>query len=402
MTNIVPPGPLAYEGQVVVSYINRTVDPTTSNFQFPIPTIWTNTVALRAFILVSKPQNVANWVLIGGNGGTTPVDSIQVDASTGPGTNPVLPTTLGLITVTGAQTAPGTIANVIRTDSLAANTYTTEIQQTSAVAAKDITKNGVSHFNSSHFSNDQGFISLSGGGQAIDTVTGNSGGQVGPAGTGNINIVGDATTFTLAGNPGTNTLTGNVILPALHSSLVSGSTSIVGKGPNASTNSIFMSNGVSADPDFTTTGVPYAAGISFDAGANILDFYVEGNFIPTLAFGGASVGITYVDQIGRFTLIGDKVFFNMILKISSKGSSTGVATFAGFPYAPDPLEVNISIAYFDSMSLTAGMTSLALQFSGGAFQIFQIGAASTSNAMDTNFTNGSNIKFNGFYSTNDA
>ncbi len=45
-----------------------------------------------------------------------------------------------------------------------------------------------------------------GGTTMIQTVTGNSGGAVGPA-SGNINIVGDGTTATVVGNPGTNTLT---------------------------------------------------------------------------------------------------------------------------------------------------------------------------------------------------
>lgn len=44
----------------------------------------------------------------------------------------------------------------------------------------------------------------------IETITGNSGGAVGPTG-GNINVVGDGTTINIAGNPGTSTLTANVI-----------------------------------------------------------------------------------------------------------------------------------------------------------------------------------------------
>lgn len=97
-------------------------------------------------------------------GGGAAIDQIAVDAFTAPGTNPVLPSGAGQVTVTGAQVAPGVVgANVLRTDSLAANSYTIEIQQTSAVAAKDTTKNGVAHFNSAQFTNDQGFISIVGG-----------------------------------------------------------------------------------------------------------------------------------------------------------------------------------------------------------------------------------------------
>jgi hypothetical protein len=95
---------------------------------------------------------------------------LAIDVSTPPGTNPVVPLA-GVITVTGAQVAAGTTANVIRTDSLAANTMTIEVQRSSAQASTTIGANGVSHFDSSMFSVDaNGFVSLAGGGQAIDSI----------------------------------------------------------------------------------------------------------------------------------------------------------------------------------------------------------------------------------------
>lgn len=98
--------------------------------------------------------------LVGGS--IPPAQKFAVDASTVPGTNPVVPTAGGIVTVTGAQVASGTIGtNVIRTNSVAANAYRTEIQRSTAVAASDITKNGVSHFNSLGFTVDaNAFVSL--------------------------------------------------------------------------------------------------------------------------------------------------------------------------------------------------------------------------------------------------
>ena len=91
------------------------------------------------------------------------VNGITVDASSVPGTQPVVPSGAGLVTVTGGQVATGIIGgNVIRTNSLAANTYTTQIQQTTTSAAKDTTKNGVAHFKSTDFTVDEGFVSLVG------------------------------------------------------------------------------------------------------------------------------------------------------------------------------------------------------------------------------------------------
>jgi hypothetical protein len=86
--------------------------------------------------------------------------SFAVDTDTPPGTNPVVPTAGGLVTITGGQVAAGTTANVIQTDSLAANTYTIQVQRSQAVASSTVGDNGVCHFNSAYFSVDSnGFVS---------------------------------------------------------------------------------------------------------------------------------------------------------------------------------------------------------------------------------------------------
>jgi hypothetical protein len=124
--------------------------------------------------------------------GTGTVESFTVDAFTAPGTNPVTPNGSGIVKVTGGQIAAGTTANVIRTNSLAANTYTIQIQRSQAVAVSTIGDNGVSHFNSSFFTVDaNGFVSLNGSGVG-ETITGNVGGALSPT-LGNWNIYGTST-----------------------------------------------------------------------------------------------------------------------------------------------------------------------------------------------------------------
>ncbi len=101
--------------------------------------------------------------LLGGPGPA--LTKFDVDANTAPGTDPVIPTAGGVVTVTGGQVAAGTVgANVIRTDSLAANTYTIEIQRSTTNATPDSTKNGVSHYNLANFNVDSnGFVTAKGG-----------------------------------------------------------------------------------------------------------------------------------------------------------------------------------------------------------------------------------------------
>lgn len=126
-------------------------------------------IGLAAFDSAGFDVDANGFVTLTGGGGAT--TNIDVDANTAPGTDPVVPNA-GNIIMTGAQVATGVIgANVIRTNSLAANTVTIEIQRSTAVAATDSTKNGVSHFNSSQFAVDaSGFVSLAGGGIAIDSI----------------------------------------------------------------------------------------------------------------------------------------------------------------------------------------------------------------------------------------
>ena len=90
---------------------------------------------------------------------------VDVDTSTPPGSDPVIPTGLGVITVTGGQVEAGTTANVIQTNSLAANTYTIQIQRSTTEAISTVGSNGVCHFNSTDFTVDgNGFVSITGGG----------------------------------------------------------------------------------------------------------------------------------------------------------------------------------------------------------------------------------------------
>jgi hypothetical protein len=56
-------------------------------------------------------------------------------------------------------------------------------------------------------------------------------------------------------------------------------------------------------------------------------------WIPTLSFSGVSTGITYSNQIGRWTIVGNTVFFEGYLSITSKGSATGSVQISGLPFS---------------------------------------------------------------------
>ena len=120
-------------------------------------------------------------------GGSIGIDSIAVQANTAPGTNPVLPTVAGLITINGAAVAAHSVP--LETRSRAANAFNVEVQYAAAVAATDATKSGIAHFDSARFAVDaNGFVTINGAGVA-ETITGDSGGALSPT-LGNWNILG--------------------------------------------------------------------------------------------------------------------------------------------------------------------------------------------------------------------
>lgn len=105
------------------------------------------------------------------NGGGIAATSFNVDANTGPGTDPVVPDANGLVNVTGGTSLAGTTP--VQTNSLAANTYTIQVQISQALAAADATKIGLCNFDSSQFSVDaDGFVTLVGGGFTWNDVSG--------------------------------------------------------------------------------------------------------------------------------------------------------------------------------------------------------------------------------------
>jgi len=79
-------------------------------------------------------------------------------------------------------------------------------------------------------------------------------------------------------------------------------------------------------------GITFPATQSASSNANTLDDYEEGVFTPALQFGGASAGLTYFEQVGLYTKIGNLVTATGKIYIDSAGSSTGDATITGLPF----------------------------------------------------------------------
>jgi hypothetical protein len=101
------------------------------------------------------------------------------------GTNPILPTLGGLVTINGAVAAAGT--HPVRSDGTGANTMALEVQTSQAIAAPDATKIGLSNFSSSFFAVDStGFVTPSPAASFLVYLT-----------TDVLNVTGDGTAYSL-------------------------------------------------------------------------------------------------------------------------------------------------------------------------------------------------------------
>jgi len=127
----------------------------------------------------------------------------------------------------------------------------------------------------------------------------------------------------------------------------------------------------------------------------------SGTFTPVLNFGGATTGITYSVQSGRYSQIGNILHYKINMALSSVGSATGAATITGFPVASANDNINNYQAITDlanvtptgimSIGVTANTTSSSLIYTSVA------GVVTT--ATNTTFTNTTTLVFSGWYFT---
>ena len=150
-------------------------------------------------------------------------------------------------------------------------------------------------------------------------------------------------------------------------------------------------------------------GIDFSVNSNaggmsseLLDSYEEGTFTPTLSFGGGTTGIVYNGSYhsGVYTKIGNRVFYNFFMVLSSKGSSTGNATITGLPFTNITLPSAANLATVGILNqISFADTPQALQENGASVialqEVSNAGAVST--LTNANFENGSQLRISGSF-----
>jgi hypothetical protein len=107
-------------------------------------------------------------------------------------------------------------------------------------------------------------------------------------------------------------------------------------------------------------GITFPATQVASAGANTLDDYEEGTWTPGISFGGASAGVTFNSTTGNYVKIGQLLFVNFRVDMSSKGSSTGAARITGVPFILNGTNTlgamaGISLSDTDNLTFTANL-----------------------------------------------
>ena len=143
------------------------------------------------------------------------------------------------------------------------------------------------------------------------------------------------------------------------------------------------SNALAVTGTAAISGAATAASINF--GGSTLSTYAEGTFTPTVAFGGASVGITYSQQIGRYTRVGNVVTVQMYIVLTSKGSSSGSATVSALPYTSNANGSQIYTGQGDSLNLF-------LAYVAGSSTTVQLFTTATVAITNTSFVGTDNLR----------
>lgn len=167
---------------------------------------------------------------------------------------------------------------------------------------------------------------------------------------------------------------------------------------NSATITRFTISGNSSD-NSTSTILGTTVGNVENNDSFTLNWYQEGFFLPVLKFGGASTGITYSARDCFYTRIGNRVFFDIYVVLTSKGTATGVASVDGFPFNKNGSGIPVFNVKLFSFAPTVGDTNLegSMPSSITEVRFHKYSGGSPVDLTDADFTNGSYFMISGNY-----
>ncbi|MEP2921555.1 MAG: DUF2793 domain-containing protein [Sulfitobacter sp.] len=147
-----------------------------------------------------------------------------------------------------------------------------------------------------------------------------------------------------------------------------------------------FNDALSVDAATGTLSAP--AGIGF--GSTSLSHYEEGTWTPRLTFGDDDTGVTYDQQLGLYTRIGNLVMLQCAIDLSDQGAATGIAEIQDLPFEANPLYFPGEVFFVGGVS---GMTIPKCRTRPGQkIQLFNGGPNGISSLTDGNFSNASILR----------
>ena len=152
--------------------------------------------------------------------------------------------------------------------------------------------------------------------------------------------------------------------------------------------------------DLVVNGGVYLGGTG---SANKLDDYETGTWTPLIRFGGATTGITYSTNFGSYTKIGRLVYINGVIGLTSKGTASGSFSLDNLPFNVGvilPSTSNGGSLNFHYFSSSTASHLYSFFVEGGDFTSGLYPAVDHSGELnETDFTNSTDLRFNGVYVT---
>jgi hypothetical protein len=125
----------------------------------------------------------------------------------------------------------------------------------------------------------------------------------------------------------------------------------------------------------------------------------DGTFTPVLNVGGSPTGITYGDQAGAYSRIGNIVTISLLLIVNSPGSNSGNLSISGLPYPARSLfsgGYQTFSTYVDECTLTGSPQSYIFSATS-IINLFQCTSGISSNITNTSISSGSAFIITGSY-----
>jgi len=152
--------------------------------------------------------------------------------------------------------------------------------------------------------------------------------------------------------------------------------------------------GIGSATPSSGTGITFPATQSASTDANTLDDYEEGTWTPTFGGSGSDpTGVSYSNQEGTYTKIGNRVFVEFFLSFTTFTGGSNAFYIRGLPFSGSgngdgPMKI-------ENVSLTAGKTYLVGTISASVISPNQVGSSTTWNGLTigTNVTTSATVKY---------